>query len=353
MHYVYKDLLDDCRLQFSRNDINWTVIYRGGLQTGSNSTEACWTPCVSRVSRPLSTVVLDQDIKKGLLTDLRDYLHPHTRRWYSNRGIPYRRIYLLLGSPGNGKSSLSFAIAGYFKLKIYTVSLKSPAMNEENLRSLFTDLPRQCVVLLEDIDTAGLTHTRAAPKTHGSDDAEKPVAKKVQLTTAPAPGGISNLGGNISLSALLNILDGVASQGGRILIMTTNHIDKLDEALIRPGRVDVDMTVKFDLANTQMTRPSSAASSPPSKATIILLIFLSPCYRSTLAPAAERDLAETKAAAETAAAMKRRSEDARVGKSAEGFAGLIPSMTFSPAEIQSYLLKQKRLPEEAIRGVSK
>ncbi|EKD21176.1 bcs1-like protein [Drepanopeziza brunnea f. sp. 'multigermtubi' MB_m1] len=350
MHYVYKDLLDDCRLQFSRNDINWTVIYRGGLQTGSNSTEACWTPCVSRVSRPLSTVVLDQDIKKGLLTDLRDYLHPHTRRWYSNRGIPYRRIYLLLGSPGNGKSSLSFAIAGYFKLKIYTVSLKSPAMNEENLRSLFTDLPRQCVVLLEDIDTAGLTHTRAAPKTHGSDDAEKPVAKKVQLTTAPAPGGISNLGGNISLSALLNILDGVASQGGRILIMTTNHIDKLDEALIRPGRVDVDMTVKFDLANTQMTRPSSAASSPPSKATSRHHHRRRRRLAHTHHP---RYLAETKAAAETAAAMKRRSEDARVGKSAEGFAGLIPSMTFSPAEIQSYLLKQKRLPEEAIRGVSK
>jgi mitochondrial chaperone BCS1 len=54
--------------------------------------------------------------------------------------------------------SKSFAIAGYFKLKIYIVSLNSPAMNEENLGTLFSELPKQCIVLLEDIDTAGLTH---------------------------------------------------------------------------------------------------------------------------------------------------------------------------------------------------
>lgn len=51
----------------------------------------------------------------------------------------------------------------------------------------------------------------------------------------------------MSLSALLNVLDGVASQEGRVLIMTTNHIEKLDAALVRSGRVD--KKVEFRLAD--------------------------------------------------------------------------------------------------------
>lgn len=138
----------------------------------------------------------------------------------SNRGIPYRRGYLLYGPPGTGKSSLSFAIAGYFKLKIYIVSLNSPAMNEENLSTLFTDLPKQCVVLLEDIDTAGLTHTRDS-KPETSEDPKSLITRlpgaSAIVPTAPPQ---TNSSGRISLSALLNILDGVASQEGRVLIMS-------------------------------------------------------------------------------------------------------------------------------------
>ena len=88
--------------------------------------------------------------------------------------FPYRRGYLLYGPPGTGKSSLSFAVAGYFKLKIYIVSLNSSAMNEENLGTLFADLPKKCVVLLEDIDTAGLTHTRQAPEKDPEEDQSLP-----------------------------------------------------------------------------------------------------------------------------------------------------------------------------------
>jgi len=98
---VLKDLLDECRKNFLRHDENRTIIYRGGLKSGTS--EPAWTRCVSRVSRPFSTVVLDEAVKKNLLEDMRDYLHPYTRRWYSNRGIPYRRGYLLYGLPGCGK----------------------------------------------------------------------------------------------------------------------------------------------------------------------------------------------------------------------------------------------------------
>jgi len=96
--WLLKEMLDECRQAFSKTDENRTVIYRGGLKPGSS--EPAWTRCVSRVSRPFSTVVLDEDVKKNLLEDMSDYLKPLTRRWYSNRGIPYRRGYLLWGPPG-------------------------------------------------------------------------------------------------------------------------------------------------------------------------------------------------------------------------------------------------------------
>jgi len=351
---ILKELLDDCRVDFLKNDVNRTVIYRGGLKSGTS--EPTWTRCVSRVSRPFSTVVLDETVKQSLLDDMRDYLHPHTRRWYSNRGIPYRRGYLLFGAPGTGKTSLSFAIAGYFKLKIYIVSLNSLAMNEENLGTLFSELPKQCVVLLEDIDTAGLTHARKTP--NETVEEAKPLITIVPATTIINPNNppTNNGGGRISLSALLNILDGVASQEGRVLIMTTNHIEKLDEALIRPGRVD--MTIKFDLANTQMITTifrsifatlegDIPASAKPSSA----ISIRSPSTTISKAETSRLQLEDEKKKAEEEAAflaLKKR-EDEKVSRLGEEFAALIPTMTFSPAEIQGYLLKHKRQPEIAVK----
>jgi chaperone BCS1 len=353
---ILKDLLDDCRQDFLKNDVNRTIIYRGGLKSGTS--EVAWTRCVSRVSRPFSTVVLDESVKQSLLDDMRDYLHPYTRRWYSNRGIPYRRGYLLYGPPGTGKSSLSFAIAGYFKLKIYIVSLNSLAMNEENLGQLFSELPKQCVVLLEDIDTAGLTHTRKTPADAEAEEEAKPLVTVVpggSTSVNPAnPPTTPPTGGRISLSALLNILDGVASQEGRVLIMTTNHLEKLDEALIRPGRVD--MTIKFDLANTQMITTifrsifATLEGDIPPTAKPLPTIRV-PASSLSKTELSLRVIEDEKRKAEEEAeflALKKREEE-KVARLGDEIAAIIPTMTFSPAEIQGFLLKWKRQPEMAVK----
>lgn len=343
---IIKELLDDCRQEYLKNDVNRTIIYRGGLKAGT--AEPAWTRCLARASRAFSTVVLDEGVKASLLADMRDYLHPSTRRWYGNRGIPYRRGYLLYGPPGTGKSSLSFAIAGYFKLKIYIVSLNSPAMNEENLGTLFTELPKQCVVLLEDIDTAGLTHSR-------EDKSQNP-PEAALITTLPGstvlpPTAPNSSSSKISLSGLLNILDGVASQEGRILIMTTNHRDKLDEALIRPGRVD--MSIEFSLANTQMVTTifrcifATLEGDVPTSANSGVTI-----RTPEVTPAAAKLLAEDKATGIAAALVLQKAKEAKVEKLGEEFAALIPSLVFSPAEIQGYLLKHKRNPEAAVKNAA-
>jgi len=346
---VLKELLAECRLQFLENDMNKTIIYRGGHKSGN--TEIGWNRCAARVSRPFSTVVLDETVKQSLVDDMREYLHQNTRRWYSNRGIPYRRGYLFYGPPGSGKSSLSLAIAGYFKLKIYVVSLNSGSISEETLGNLFAELPKQCVVLLEDIDTAGMTQSRK------TDEPETPKPLFTDKgTPIMLPGGATSPPANkISLSALLNILDGVASQEGRILIMTTNHIEKLDEALIRPGRVD--MKIKFDLANTEMITTifraifTTLEGDVPASEKEISIRTPKPLISSISATLTTESL---KLAAETQASdlAAKKAEDQKIFAMGEKIAQIIPSMKFSPAEIQGFLLKHKCKPERAMMEAS-
>ncbi|RGP71401.1 mitochondrial chaperone bcs1 [Fusarium sporotrichioides] len=333
---IIKELLLDAQEQYLKKDEKQTVIYRGSL--GSNGGDPTWQRCMSRASRPISTVILDEKTKNELIDDVTDYLNPNTRRWYSNRGIPYRRGYLLYGPPGTGKSSLSLALAGFFRMRIYMVSLSSILATEENLASLFTELPRRCVVLLEDIDSAGLTHTREEKKGDNLTETAVPVP------SAPSPPGAPPVAapmppGRLSLSGLLNILDGVASQEGRILIMTTNHLEKLDKALIRPGRVD--KIVQFGLADADMSASIFRAIYAPYEGEDVDVGAVKTKY---LDP--EEALKQAKLAEKT-----RLETLERVSALATKFAAKVPSLEFSPAEIQGLLLKNKRNPEAVIDAV--
>ncbi|OAQ95789.1 hypothetical protein LLEC1_04768 [Akanthomyces lecanii] len=327
---IVKELLTEARANHTKKDEGKTLMYRGVPSTKGDSPS--WRRCMSRTSRPISTVILDEKVKKNIIDDVSEYLDPETRRWYSNRGIPYRRGYLLHGPPGTGKSSLSLALAGFFRMPIYMISLNSPFATEEVLATLFAELPLRCVVLLEDIDTAGLTHTRdknhkeenpdATSNTEGSTEAKAVVAQ-----------------GKLSLSGLLNILDGVASQEGRVLIMTTNHLEKLDKALIRPGRVDI--VVKFSLADAKM-------------ATSIFRAIYMPCEGES---SSEKS---SQAGQLDCGTMRKPKEEVdqtsfdtidRIDSLSKQFATKIPDFELSPAEIQGFLLKHKRDAEGAVATV--
>ncbi|KAI0112473.1 BCS1 N terminal-domain-containing protein [Nemania sp. FL0031] len=336
--WVLKELLLEARQKYMERDQHKTQIYRG--TTKPLSSDPTWQRCMSRATRPFSTVIINEKTKKELISDVTDYLNPATQRWYANRGIPYRRGYLLYGPPGTGKSSLSLALAGFFKMRIYIVSLSSVNANEEMLGNLFAALPRQCVVLLEDIDSAGLTHTReettrskkrrAEDSDSDSDDSDEPGRTSRGNSKTSKSGN-----GRLSLSGLLNILDGVASQEGRILIMTTNHIEKLDKALIRPGRVD--MTIEFGLADEYMSanifRNIFAYLEGDDEAQIEEYLALSPEDRKAALDKKEKD---------------RVVHDAKIDELAKTFAAKIPSHEFSPAELQGHLMKHKHDPQRAI-----
>ena len=126
--------------------------------------------------------------------------------YYVKLGIPYRRGYLFYGPPGNGKTSAVLGLATEFGMDIAILNLKSTQMSDDDLSVALTSAPPNTLILLEDIDCVVSDR-----------DTE----------------------GVVTFSGLLNALDGLGSAHGQIVFMTTNHRDNLDEALIRPGRCDV------------------------------------------------------------------------------------------------------------------
>ncbi|KAK8058692.1 hypothetical protein PG994_009140 [Apiospora phragmitis] len=316
----------------------------------------CWQQVADRPVRDMRTVVLDNHQKMHVLADINEYLHPATPRWYANRGIPLRRGYLFHGPPGTGKTSLSFALAGVFGLDIYVISLLEPTLTEEDLGALFSSLPRRCVVLLEDIDSAGLRRpadelkkAEAENKADGEGkDSKAKEASSNDWKVSDLAKALKKESGNddkkgISLSGLLNAIDGVASHEGRVLIMTTNVPESLDEALIRPGRVDLQVgftnatreqarelfirMYEADQGRRQQAAPDGAAKT----------------NGAATAPDGKDPVKEAKhgdghtVAPETQSAMNSGDLDISVEELpevAEQFAAKIPELKFSPAEIQ-------------------
>lgn len=318
---ILKELLSEAQRAYVEKDGTRTVIYRGQKQGSYYD----WARCMARAPRPLSTVVLDEGQKQAFVADLKEYLHPRTRRWYSNRGIPYRRGYLLHGPPGTGKTSLCSAAAGLLGLKLYLLSLNSGSLDEDGLMELFHELPQRCIVLLEDVDSAGVTQKRDDCGSSSASSAGTPSWEKVESSETEEAKSKG-----ISLSALLNVIDGVAATEGRILVMTTNHADKLDPALLRPGRVD--MSIEFGYAD---------------KADVQELF-------SAIYTSLEGDLPRS-SKPNGAVGKEKREESGKDRESvlplAKEFASRVPAGELTAADIQGYLLTHKGQPEEALDGV--
>lgn len=168
-----------------------------------------------RSKRPLDSVILDKGVKERIVDDVQDFLS--SSKWYYERGIPYRRGYLLYGPPGTGKSSFIQALAGHLNYDIAMLNLSERGLTDDRLNHLLTVIPQRTLVLLEDVDAA--FSNRRQVEADGYQ------------------------GANVTFSGLLNALDGVGSAEERVIFLTTNHVERLDEALVRPGRVD--MTVRL------------------------------------------------------------------------------------------------------------
>lgn len=198
-----------------------------------------WRHVACRAKRPLRSIILDPGVVDLLLEDARDFLD--SKQWYADRGIPHRRGYLLYGKPGSGKTSLIQAIAGELGLHVYIISLSRVGLDDTTLSSAIGDLPSRCIALMEDIDAA---FTRGISR--GKDEESSGGDEGEGSSAGPKPAGPKEApASRVTLSGLLNALDGVGAQEGRILFATTNRYQTLDSALIRPGRLDLHIEFKY------------------------------------------------------------------------------------------------------------
>ena len=267
---ILQSLLADVRkLQTSKD--HWVQYFRS--VTG-NGVSYYWNLIAEEPPRPPSTLVLGRELLDEIESDIKDYLSPHTRDFYKKMGKPYRRGFLLHGPPGTGKSSLCAVLAGIFYMNIYTLSLNNPKLTEDDLMSIFRNLPDHAMIILEDIDRA-LGSIKQSKRNMPSD----------MESQAHASG--------ISLSSILNVIDGSGAKENRVLFMTTNHFENLDSALIRPGRID--QTFYLGYATTTMTEK------------LFLLFYELPHI-----------------------------DKAEISRLAGRFASEVPNETFTAAEIQNY-----------------
>jgi mitochondrial chaperone BCS1 len=167
----------------------------------------------TQTKRRRETLALDPVTETELFADLDRFLH--SRDLSRQRGIPWRRGYLLYGPPGTGKSSVIQAIASHYDRQLVSLSLTD--MDDSALLRAWSEITATSIVALEDIDSVF--------------SGRQPL-------------------GELSFSALLNTLDGAGAVEGSITILTTNHREQLDPALIRPGRCDREFELGYLTAET-------------------------------------------------------------------------------------------------------
>ena len=316
------EVYDSSRSQDSRTLTTIMTPY-GGRQ---------WNRRCIKPARPISSVYMEPEEKSKLIDDMKEYLAPTTAKWYQDRGIPYRRGYLFHGAPGCGKTSLAVSLAGHFKLDVYIVSLLDLEISDSALLQLFQAVRSGVLVLLEDVDSAGLGREVAddgnVPNTSTSTLAKVNVTiaekKRAKLQTS-----------RITLSGLLNAIDGAGAPEGHILVMTTNTPGALDEALVRPGRIDVK--VEFSKASRVQVRDIFANMYRPG-----------PSFEKKEDKKGGAIETETEKDARLQQEAKEKEEEQELERLAERFADSVPEKRFSPAELQDYILLRKDQPQRAV-----
>lgn len=162
--------------------------------------------------KPLSQVVLNKGLKDSILADITTWIN--SKEEYERRGIAHKRGHCYFGPPGTGKTTLARAIAIEYEMDVHTVNLNN-IDGDDSMLTMFSNISPNSILLFEDIDAYF--------------DKRNTINKESKIT----------------FSGLLNALDGAISLNNVLIIITTNHIEKLDPALLRPGRIDIIKEIGF------------------------------------------------------------------------------------------------------------
>ena len=157
-----------------------------------------------------------------------------------NTAFHIKQVFCYTDPPGTGKTSIIKGIADYINYDIHILNVSKL----QDIEKAIFALPPKTILVIEDIDTEYSTNKRhpsviqqQKPRIESNNEENINSSETKEETFIPWK--------MVDLSDILNSIDGIYSVHGRILIMTTNHIEKLDDALIRPGRIDIKIEVTY------------------------------------------------------------------------------------------------------------
>lgn len=186
------------------------------IQIYYSKSKGYWEHFNNIYAQPLDRVYIEPMVKDNIISHIDSFIASKDR--YLSFGRPYKLNFLLTGVPGAGKTSLVKAIALKYNRPLYVLSF-TKGITDESLIDLMSEVNNNSIILVEDIDAFFVDRESKA-----------------------------NI--NVSFSALLNVMDGTMMKGnGTMMFLTANHPDRLDSALIRPGRVD--HVIRFDYPRQQ------------------------------------------------------------------------------------------------------
>lgn len=184
----------------------------------------CWCRSQDIPMRPLNTVMIDKNTKESLLQNLTQW--KESREWYESRGLPYKITCLLRGEPGTGKTSLIKALASHFGMNVCVINLHK--MTDETFPEALTEAEPNSIIVIEDFDS---THATRARTTLVKKDEPSDKAKNLLDE-------VGSMAFGLTLSGILNSLDGIVSLHNKVVFLTTNAYDGIDPAVLRKGRID-------------------------------------------------------------------------------------------------------------------
>lgn len=182
-------------------------------------------------TRTLSDVFISDDIRCELRNSISKFIN--NKDWFVKHNIPYHYGILLHSAPGSGKTSIARAIANEYGLDMY-VCVGGHASSlidgvRRNIDTLSFNKSKPSIVLFEDIDCDESVHSRIG----------EVISADVALMKSKT-----------SIGDMLNTLDGILGLSNVIYIFTTNHVDKLDPAILRPGRIDLKLHIDYAIPET-------------------------------------------------------------------------------------------------------
>ncbi|HBN6266178.1 TPA: AAA family ATPase [Vibrio parahaemolyticus] len=193
------------------------------------NTDGAWASPIFEKKRDFDVLALNPDTRTAFSDKISRFMSGEER--YKQLDLPWKETFLLHGRPGSGKTSIIKALASKYNLPIYRLNLSS--LSNSGLERAFMSVPDNSLILIEDFDSASSVLSRVpSTKSHGDnpDKASTPVDDEAKA--------LASVLTSLDMSTVLNVLDGIVSLHGVLVFLTTNHLEHIDKAVFRDGRVD-------------------------------------------------------------------------------------------------------------------